>query len=160
MSDIKHVLETKISVLTDEMAELSASLERTKERRQIYIELLEEEALGDAVPTSALVAAGLSAVVPKKRGRPPKEGQGQVIQPSAAESVHAPNDQLFEEAVRTLPVAATTSEEQQRAIKRFQSVPRALPERGGVTAGPGKKDLPTKAAAGHTTISVDEDEVK
>lgn len=157
MSSIKHVLEVKISELTDEISELGASLERAEERRQIYLELLEEE-LSDRVPVAEALRTADGPPKKRGRGRPPKEGQGKVISLKESESAHAPNDQLFEEAVRTLPAAPTTSEEQKRAIQRFRTAPRAQLELGSAVAGPGRKDLPTKTAVGHTVISVDEEE--
>jgi len=113
---IRIAVQAKIDALTEEIDELEISLERAAERRQLYIELLNGE-------ETATIG------IPKKRGRPARTKP--VVPPPIV-------DPLYEEAVKTLPVAPTTQEEQEKAVARFRPLPRPQSTVKGVVAGPGK----------------------
>ena len=152
MSKLEEALQEKISILEDEKEEHEDAIESIEVKLETYRELLAEET-GEAAPKKRSRPKKKDAKAPaKKRGRPRKEG-----------TEDAKNKQLYAEAVNSLPDGSTgtTEEQHERAVRRFNPVPRPEDRHGGVRIGStkGKPPAPDQKPdpAGHKTISMEDD---
>ena len=152
MNKLEEALQEKISILEDEKEEYADAIEHIEVKLETYRELLAEET-GEAAPKKRGRPKKATTKAPaKKRGRPRKEG-----------SEDAKNKQLYEEAVNSLPdgTTGTTKEQQERAVRRFNPMPRPEDRHGGVNVGStkGKPPAPDEKPdpQGHKTISMDDD---
>ncbi len=126
MTDLATALRDKISALDDEKEELEDALNRIIIKLETYEELLAEET-GEDAPAPA-----------KKRGRGrPKGSKGKKNSgKKETKASNAPRDELWEQAEGSLPEGSSgsTAEDQKKAIRRFNPVPRTPPNYG-VKAG-------------------------
>ncbi len=132
MTDLAIALQEKIAALKDEKEELEDTLDRIECKLETYEELLAEETGDTAIQQPALA---------KKRGRGrPKGAKNRKTSSKksakASNPSNAPKDELWEQAEASLPEghSGSTIEDQQKAIRRFNPVPRTPPNYG-VKAG-------------------------
>ncbi len=151
MTNLEEALRDKISALDDEKEELEDALNRIVIKLETYEELLAEET-GEEAPAPAPV---------KKRGRGrPKGSKGKKTSANkVAKASNAPKDELWEQAENSLPEgqSGSTAEEQKKAIRRFNPVPRTPPNYG-VKAGKPEDVLgDQKKNKSNVNISVEDD---
>ena len=138
---------------TDALQEKIDELEDEKERLDDKIELLRELMESET---------GKRGVVSKRKAGRPK---GSKNRGKKAASVHAPKDELYEEAMQQLAKreeGGTSPELQAKLTKQFNPTARAASKLGpGITAGTKKQ---VEEAAGqrksHATVSVDESDLE
>lgn len=146
MTDLVIVLRDKISALGDEKEELEEALNHIIIKLETYEELLADET-GEDAPTPS-----------KKRARGRPRG-AKNKKTSANKSSNAPKDALWEQAEGSLPEGSSgsTAEEQKKAIRRFNPVPRTPPNYG-VKAGKPEDVLgDQKNKKSNVNISVEDD---
>jgi len=149
MTNLEEALRDKISALDDEKEELEDALNRIVIKLETYEELLAEET-GEEAPAPA-----------KKRGRGrPKGSKGKkTLATKSPKNSNAPKDELWEQAENSLPEgqSGSTAEEQKKAIRRFNPVPRTPPNYG-VKAGKPEDVLgDQKKNKSNVNISVEDD---
>ena len=157
MSKLEEALQEKITLLSEEKDELEGSLLRVEAQLELCQGLLEGE-IDDPLEPVPKKKRGRpkKTVTPnpiKKRGRPPKKKADTVKEERLR--------QQFEDA-GPLPDGGpgTTKEEQERAIRRFNPLPRPSESYGSVQVG-SEKGKPAGAEpdpTGHKTISVDDED--
>jgi len=159
MSNLEEALKDKISVLEAEKIGLQEELEEAFQQIDAQIELCEGLLNGEV--------DGLLEAAPKKRGRPKKTGAKSPAKKRGRPRKKNPEDeknkQLYDEAVNSLPDGSTgtTTEQSERARRRFNPMPRGDIGQPGVVVGStkGKPPAPDQEPdpAGHKTISMDDD---
>ena len=145
MTNLEEALRDKISALDDEKEELEDALNRIVIKLETYEELLAEET-GEEAP---------APVKKRGRGRP----RGSKGKKTSAKASNAPKDELWEQAEGSLPEGSSgsTAEEQKKAIRRFNPVPRTPPNYG-VKAGKPEDVLgDQKKNKSNVNISVEDD---
>lgn len=155
MNKLEEALQEKISGLEDEKEELEAAIEHIDLKLETYRELLAEETGEEIVPT------------PKKRGRPKKTAAKGVTKrrgrpkKKVSPEIEEQDRKLYEEAKGSLPggFSATTDEEQEKAVNRFNPQPKGPLSHPGVTVGSTKGNPAALAPdpRGHKTISMEDD---
>lgn len=146
MSDLIVALQSKISALEDEKEEMEESLRHIEIKLEICEELIAVET-GTPVPTSKKNRGSTKRSRTKKNSTKNKEGKAST----------APKDALWKEASGSLPdgAHATTKEEQQQAIRRFNPAPKPN-DNYGVRAGDPADVLgiQTPETPGHVNVEV------
>ena len=154
MSKLEEALQEKISILEDEKEEYADAIECIEVKLETYRELLAEET-SEAAPKKRGRGRPKKAATKapaKKRGRPRKKSPED-----------EKNKQLYDEAVNSLPDGSTgtTTEQHERALRRFNPTPRGDIGQPGVNVGStkGKPPAPNEKPdpSGHKTISMDDD---
>jgi len=152
MNKLEEALKEKISILEDEKEEYVDAIERIEVKLETYRELLAEET-GEAAPKKrGRPKKATTKASAKKRGRPRKENPED-----------EKNKALYDEAVNSLPDGSTgtTTEQSERARRRFNPMPRGDIGQPGVVVGStkGKPPEPDQKPdpSGHKTISMDDD---
>jgi len=147
MSNFAQVLTDKIEALQDERDEIEDNLSRINTKLETLEELLSEEE--DRPPVRGEPKAK------RKRGRP--KGSNKKVKKTSAE-----DDELFQEALATLPEEGTSPEMQEKLVKRYKPIPRIMDSSPGpgITTGTLKqvKDkLGNKTPKSDKTISIEDD---
>ena len=164
MNELVAALNRRISELDDEIEELTASLSRAQDRREMYVEMLETEER-DTAPTPVPTAPATHPHVlplPAPAPIPAPESKKKRGRPSKVTSVPA-KQSVVEESVAPPPGGSTTPEEQARAIARFKPLPRSDSSYGGIKVGSKQDVLSTAELSistkkrGHASISIDEE---
>jgi len=144
---------------TEALQEKIDELEEEKERIDDKIDLLQELMDGEGGKQTKRVGKALAAKS-RKAGRP-KGSKNK----KKGESVHAPKDEIYEEAMKQLAKSeegGTSKELQEKLTKRFN--PMARPERSlgaGITAGTKKEVLEGQGKRKtNATVSVDESDLE
>lgn len=155
MNKLEEALQEKISVLEDEKSEYWEEIDRIDRKLETYRELLAEETGEEIVPT------------PKKRGRPKKTAAKGVTKrrgrpkKKVSPEIEEQDRKLYEEAKSSLPrgLSATTDEEREKAVNRFNPQPKGPLSHPGVTVGStkGKPATSEPDPRGHKTISMEDD---
>ncbi len=139
MSSFIQGLSDKIESLKDEKEELEDSISRIDAKIETLEELLTEEEDAPEVKPAAK----------RKRGRP--KGVKKATKASKA------NEELYAEAVATLPGEGTTPEMQEKLVNRYRPTPRAVEGRGpGIRAGT-REDVKNKTTKADKNITVEDD---
>lgn len=132
MTDLATALRDKISALDDEKEELEDALNHIIIKLETYEELLAEETGDTAIQQPAPAKK-------RARGRPrgtKNKKTSSKKSDKASNLANAPKDELWEQAESSLPEghSGSTIEDQQKAIRRFNPIPRTAPNYG-VKAG-------------------------